>query len=274
MCMREASLSRIPKPCAIHGVDPPDGWTRTGGCRACKNAYLRKYRSSRSDQCAAYESARNPEKRRAQHRQSHHRRRDKILAKNHERTIKRKIRVLAHYSNGSMACAQCDRSRLYSLAIDHVNDMNRKGPDGGTKLYLWLEKNGFPDGFQVLCHNCNTLKSLPTRSSRPDLVRRYERDFRLKRGTILEYSADGKCAQCANNDMRVLSIDHPNMDGAEHRRSLKIIGGNNFYRWLRREGYPDGYRVLCFSCNLADYLERKSECLKQDPAAVMGVMES
>lgn len=254
--MREAATRRVPKPCAIHGSDPPDGWTKAGTCATCRNLYLRQYRAARPEQCAAYEDARDTEERKAQHRRSHHKRRDEILAKNHDRILKRKIRVLAHYSNGSMQCAQCGRSRLYSLAIDHIDDTRRVGPDGGTKLYLWLEKNGFPSGFQVLCHNCNTLKSWPTRSSRPDLVRRYELELAVKHQAVLSYS-DGTCAQCGCGDMRVLSIDHPNLDGAAHRRSLKVIGGAQFYRWLKREGYPSGYRVLCLSCNLADYLERK-----------------
>lgn len=25
----------------------------------------------------------------------------------------------------------------------------------GSGIYLWLKKNGYPDGFQTLCHNCN-----------------------------------------------------------------------------------------------------------------------
>jgi hypothetical protein len=156
-----------------------------------------------------------------------------------------------------MKCA-CGESRLYALAIDHIDDKNRKGPDGGSKLYLWLEKNEFPEGFQVLCHNCNSLKSWPTRSSRPDLARRYEQELLLKKEVLARYSnGECRCAQCGNGDVRVLSIDHPNMDGAAHRKRIKVIGGVQFYRWLKREGFPDGYRVLCFSCNLADYLERK-----------------
>lgn len=255
-CIREAALTRVPKPCAIHGSDPPDGWTKVGECATCRNAYLQKYRKDRPEQCAGYESARDPEKRKAQHRKSHHKRRDEILPKNRERLLKRRIRVLAHYSNGSMKCA-CGESRLYALAIDHIDDKNRKGPDGGSKLCQWLEKNGFPNGFQVLCHNCNSLKSWPTRSSRPDLVRRYEQELLLKKEVLARYSnGECKCAMCGRDDVRILNIDHIDFGGTKHRKSLKIAGGVQFYRWLKREGFPEGYRVLCFSCNLADYLEK------------------
>jgi hypothetical protein len=43
--------------------------------------------------------------------------------------------------------------------MDHVeNDgaaHRRQIGDGSDALILWLKKNGFPAGFQVLCANCN-----------------------------------------------------------------------------------------------------------------------
>jgi len=34
------------------------------------------------------------------------------------------------------------------------------GPRGGSAtLYLWLEKQNYPEGFQVLCANCNTART-------------------------------------------------------------------------------------------------------------------
>lgn len=257
-CIRDAILRRSPYPCSVHGSNPSEGWTRTGECRTCKKLYLKQYRKDKVDQCIFYERTRDLKKRRGQYSKSYYKRRAKILTKNKERNIKRKIRVLHHYSDGIMECAICKENRLYALAIDHIDDINKIGPDGGTKLYTWLEKHGYPKGFQVLCHNCNSLKSLPVCSSKPNSIRRYKRSILLKKEVISRYS-DGKCecALCKNSDIRVLSIDHPNIDGAAHRRTLKIIGGDRFYRWLRREGYPIGYRILCFSCNLASYLERR-----------------
>ena len=31
---------------------------------------------------------------------------------------------------------------------------------GGTKFYRWLKRNNFPEGFQVLCFNCNCGKEI------------------------------------------------------------------------------------------------------------------
>lgn len=48
------------------------------------------------------------------------------------------------------------------LSIDHINgggskhtkSLNRRG----VTFYLWLIKQGFPDGYQTLCYNCNFAK--------------------------------------------------------------------------------------------------------------------
>ncbi len=45
-----------------------------------------------------------------------------------------------------------------------------------------------------------------------------------------------------------LTIDHINNDGAAHRKEIGE-GGTNFYRWLRKNNYPLGFRTLCWNCN-------------------------
>lgn len=59
------------------------------------------------------------------------------------------------------------------------------------------------------------------------------------------------CACCgASEDM---TIDHPGGDGAAHRVELFGVErsgtGHQFYLWLIREGFPDGYQALCRPCN-------------------------
>lgn len=58
------------------------------------------------------------------------------------------------------------------------------------------------------------------------------------------------CRCCGEKEWEFLSIDHVNGDGSAHRKRLGI-GGDAFYRWLKSQGYPPGFRVLCFNCNLA-----------------------
>ena len=78
------------------------------------------------------------------------------------RTGKRR-KVLMHYSNGTMKCANCGYNIFEGLIIDHINGggnkQRRENPRMGKHLTAWLFKNNYPKGFQVLCWNCNFLKS-------------------------------------------------------------------------------------------------------------------
>ncbi len=55
------------------------------------------------------------------------------------------------------------------------------------------------------------------------------------------------CAECGAKDR--LSIDHQNGYGDKHRLSLGFDSSCQFYLWLRRNNFPDGYRILCIHCN-------------------------
>lgn len=56
------------------------------------------------------------------------------------------------------------------------------------------------------------------------------------------------CACCGETERAFLSIDHINNDGAEHKRQNNIRTGEQMYRWLGRNNYPDGFQVLCMNC--------------------------
>lgn len=53
---------------------------------------------------------------------------------------------------------------------------------------------------------------------------------------------------CVAENLIVLSIDHINGDGGKHRKELNIHGGKEFYKWLVKNNYPEGYQVLCMNC--------------------------
>lgn len=76
-----------------------------------------------------------------------------------------KVRVLLYYSNpqGSIVCNNCGEQNIDMLCIDHIkgggNKHQKSLQSQGTNLYLWLVKNNYPKGFQVLCANCNMQKA-------------------------------------------------------------------------------------------------------------------
>jgi hypothetical protein len=73
-----------------------------------------------------------------------------------------------------------------------------------------------------------------------------EREHAISVEVLLHYG--GVCACCGEDAYKALSIDHPENNGADHRRS---INKTPFRRWLKAQGFPPGYRVLCMNCNFA-----------------------
>jgi hypothetical protein len=56
--------------------------------------------------------------------------------------------------------------------------------------------------------------------------------------------------------MRLLTIDHINNNGNQHRKEIKIKGGIPFYRWLIRNDFPREYQILCWNCNCTKSIRR------------------
>ena len=78
-----------------------------------------------------------------------------------------KLEVLTYYSkkiskSKTPRCECCGENfSINFLALDHIEgrkNMGHKAGFTGIKIYKWIVKEEFPDGFQVLCHNCNTAK--------------------------------------------------------------------------------------------------------------------
>lgn len=72
--------------------------------------------------------------------------------------------VIAHYSNDLNCCACCAENEYSFLTIDHINgggtQQRKELKMRGSRLYLYLIRNHFPEGYQILCYNCNCAKGL------------------------------------------------------------------------------------------------------------------
>jgi len=76
---------------------------------------------------------------------------------------KLKMIVIIHYGGDPPKCACCGETNIEFLSIDHVNgggNAHRRQlkTRNGWAFYLWLIKNNYPEGYQVLCFNCNLSK--------------------------------------------------------------------------------------------------------------------
>jgi hypothetical protein len=66
--------------------------------------------------------------------------------------------VFGHYGTACVCCGS-----TYLLTIDHVDtdvDAQPRPLKGrrGSKFYAWLIRQGFPPGYQTMCHPCNASK--------------------------------------------------------------------------------------------------------------------
>lgn len=76
----------------------------------------------------------------------------------HSKDYNQKVRyqALSHYSDGGApACACCHETHIEFLVIDHIHGGGHQHRQSVGSIYIWLIKNNYPDGFRVLCHNCN-----------------------------------------------------------------------------------------------------------------------
>ena len=62
-----------------------------------------------------------------------------------------------------------------------------------------------------------------------------------------------QCICCGEAHEEFLTIDHAHGGGSRHRQELRAEGGAVYklYEWLVENGFPDGYQLLCFNCNIA-----------------------
>ena len=84
----------------------------------------------------------------------------------------------------------------------------------------------------------------------PEKKKAYAKRFRDKARQEAIYHYGGLCACCGEATFGFLTIDHVNGGGAEHRRKIGR-DSTKLYVWLKKQGWPEGFRVLCYNCNCA-----------------------
>ena len=140
-CLRCRSLKRLDEFRTETGVIK----NRCATCRAYMRQHREGVRRTWSIEKQAYEASKRMESR-------------KVL----------RASVLAAYGGH---CKCCGEAIQEFLAIDHIHgdgashrrSLRAKERPYGVKasgFYIWLRDNGYPEGFQCLCHNCNVAKGL------------------------------------------------------------------------------------------------------------------
>jgi hypothetical protein len=77
---------------------------------------------------------------------------------------------------------------------------------------------------------------------------------KLRREVFDQYGSICQC--CGESNFLFLQLDHVNNDGAKERKELGLVGGHSFYRYLKKQNYPEGYQVLCANCNFGKRMNK------------------
>jgi hypothetical protein len=124
-------------------------------------------------------------------------------------------------------CRECIRERVRNKKYRHL-------------LQGMCSDCGSPRGdsrSRRLCQRC---------LNRADGTQR-SRDMRA--AVLLAYGGESPgCICCGEQTRAFLTLDHVNNGGRAHRREK---GNQGVYHELRKAGYPAGFQILCFNCNLA-----------------------
>lgn len=182
--------------------------------------------------------------------------------------IKNKLLALQHYSANQIPfCQICGIIDIDVLTIDHISQngsISRKTLKCGSgyNFYIWLKQQNYPDGFRVLCLNHNRLVWLNhiRKQSKAKYASNHRRKIKIE---TLSHYGDLRCSNCGEPHIDLLTLDHINNDGQIHRNycnsmSNHSIKGNEFYIWLRKEGYPNDppLQILCWNCQLKKRIQK------------------
>ncbi len=99
-----------------------------------------------------------------------------------------------------------------------------------------------------ICKQCNfpTVSGKTLCKEHLEYSRRY--NAKLRSDALNAYGGP-VCTCCGETHSEFLSIDHIKGKGCQHRKKIGVPSGGPFYVWLRKNGYPEGFRVLCANCN-------------------------
>lgn len=185
---------------------------------------------------------------------------EKIIARakewNQKNAEERNRRLRASYAKAKQesiavygGSCSCGETNPAFLVIDHINDDGatdrRNWKNRSATIHSWLKKNNFPDGYQILCANCNHRKEM---SRRKRVNSKSWKTSQAARKLVLD-SYGPKCCCCGFDEMEVLVIDHIHGGGS---REKKGYPSRNVYLFLKGKK-PDRkkFQVLCPSCNQA-----------------------
>lgn len=154
----------------------------------------------------------------------------------------------AFYKGGRNACKECRKKAIYA----------RRETIKAAGCCIEC-RSPIEDG--TLCVSCKAVHLKRYYENRDDYLSVQKVRRRKLKMAALEAYGGPKCRCCGEKHIEFLTIDHIKGDGAAHRREMleekgwnvtsQSMSGTHLYMWLKQNGYPLGFRVLCMNCNFA-----------------------
>jgi len=183
-----------------------------------------------------------------------------MICKQCSRQVEPGKKRCAHHLNLRIEQAKRRRDRLHKIRICSCGNEVRNNEtrcDNCAILYATKLKSKRNNIISVgICPECRNKNDTDNYRCFKCAAKRKIVAKRLKLEVLNAYGGPKcSCNKCPekSGDINFLTIDHINDDGNEHRKVLGS-GGSTLYRWLRKNGFPSGYRVLCFNCNSARHI--------------------
>ena len=76
--------------------------------------------------------------------------------------------------------------------------------------------------------------------------RKHKRAYSKRIRELILQRYGSRCTCCGETEVKFLTIDHVERDGAEHRRK---VAKNLYYKSIALDVDVKRYRILCFNCN-------------------------
>lgn len=86
----------------------------------------------------------------------HKEERDKSSKRRSKQLLQKYRKIVIEHYGGKCVC--CGETLIEFLTIDHPKGNgkeDRKRFRTSYSFYLWIIKNNFPEGYRILCYNCN-----------------------------------------------------------------------------------------------------------------------
>ena len=104
-----------------------------------------------------------------------------------------------------------------------------------------------------VCRECRNRRARENNAKNSEYNRRRHREkYETHKKMVFGYYGT-KCACCGEDELMFLTVDHINNDGNLHRKNKVSTSHHNIYGWLVRNGFPDGFQILCMNCNMGKH---------------------